>query len=95
MQLASGLSMPIGFKNGTSGAIQVAVDAVKSAEHPHAFMGVTKQGLAAIIETTGNPHAHVILRGGKETGPQYTAEWVGKVEPKRTHLVFDTQARVH
>jgi len=79
-ELASGLSMPIGFKNGTSGAIQVAVDAVKSAEHPHAFMGVTKQGLAAIIETTGNAHCHVILRGGKETGPQYSGEWVGKVE---------------
>jgi len=77
-ELASGLSMPIGFKNGTSGALQIAVDAVKSAQHPHAFMGVTKQGLAAIIETTGNPHGHVILRGGSDTGPQYNKEWVDK-----------------
>lgn len=77
-ELASGLSMPIGFKNGTSGALQIAVDAVKSAMHAHAFMGVTKQGLAAIIETTGNPHGHVILRGGSETGPQFSKEWVEK-----------------
>jgi len=77
-ELASGLSMAIGFKNGTSGALQIAVDAVSSARHPHAFMGVTKQGLAAIIQTTGNPHGHVILRGGSETGPQFSAEWVEK-----------------
>eukprot|EP00658_Telonema_sp_P-2_P024051 TRINITY_DN19650_c0_g3_i2.p1 TRINITY_DN19650_c0_g3~~TRINITY_DN19650_c0_g3_i2.p1 ORF type:complete len:345 (-),score=88.15 TRINITY_DN19650_c0_g3_i2:169-1203(-) len=77
-ELASGLSVPIGFKNGTSGALQIAVDAVKSANNPHAFMGVTRQGLAAIIETAGNPHGHVILRGGSETGPQFSAEWVSK-----------------
>jgi len=77
-ELASGLSMPVGFKNGTSGALQIAVDAVKSAQSSHAFMGVTKQGLAAIIKTTGNPHGHVILRGGSETGPQYNKEWVDK-----------------
>jgi len=77
-ELASGLSMPIGFKNGTSGALQIAIDAVQSAQHAHAFMGVTKQGLAAIIETAGNPHGHIILRGGTDTGPQYSAEWVAK-----------------
>jgi len=83
-ELASGLSMPIGFKNGTTGNLQIAVDACKSAMHPHAFMGVTKQGLAAIIQTSGNEHGHVILRGGSETGVQYSAEWVEKVSDALT-----------
>jgi 3-deoxy-7-phosphoheptulonate synthase len=63
-QLASGLSMPIGFKNGTQGTVQIAVDAVVSARSPHRFVGVTEQGLAAIVQTTGNSDCHVILRGG-------------------------------
>jgi 3-deoxy-7-phosphoheptulonate synthase len=63
-ELASGLSMPIGFKNGTTGAVQVAVDAVTASAHPHRFLGVTEQGLAGIVTTVGNPHCHVILRGG-------------------------------
>ena len=64
-QLASGLSCAVGFKNGTDGGVQVAVDAVLAAAAPHAFMGMTKMGVAAIFETRGNPHGHVILRGGK------------------------------
>jgi len=63
-ELASGLSMPVGFKNGTGGSIKIAVDAIRSSEHPHHFLSVTKQGLAAIVETRGNPHTHLILRGG-------------------------------
>jgi 3-deoxy-7-phosphoheptulonate synthase len=63
-ELASGLSMPVGFKNGTGGSIQIAVDALRSSSHPHQFLSVTKQGLAAIVETTGNPVTHLILRGG-------------------------------
>src|SRR5690606_34225856 len=63
-ELASGLSMPVGFKNGTGGSIAVAVDAIRSSAHPHHFLSVTKQGLAAIVETKGNPHTHLILRGG-------------------------------
>jgi 3-deoxy-7-phosphoheptulonate synthase len=63
-QLSSGLSMPIGFKNGTFGGVQIAVDAVVSAANPHRFLGVTEQGLAAIVQTTGNPDCHIILRGG-------------------------------
>jgi 3-deoxy-7-phosphoheptulonate synthase len=63
-ELASGLSMPVGFKNGTKGTVQIAVDAVGSASHPHHFLSVTKQGLAAIVATSGNPDCHVILRGG-------------------------------
>ena len=71
-ELASGLSMPIGFKNGSSGDVQIAVDAVKSANYPHHFLSVTKQGLSAIVATKGNADAHIILRGGKR--PNYTYE---------------------
>jgi 3-deoxy-7-phosphoheptulonate synthase len=70
-QLASGLSCPIGFKNGTDGSVRVAVDAVRAAAAPHAFMGMTKTGQAAIFETSGNEDCHVILRGGKT--PNYDA----------------------
>ena len=70
-QLASGLSCPVGFKNGTDGSIRVAVDAVRAAAAPHAFMGMTKTGQAAIFETIGNEDCHVILRGGK--APNYDA----------------------
>ena len=64
-QLASGLSCPVGFKNGTDGSIQVAADAILAARAPHAFMGMTKMGVAAVFETRGNDDCHVILRGGK------------------------------
>ena len=64
-QLASGLSCPVGFKNGTDGGVKVAVDAIVAAAAPHAFMGMTKMGQAAIFETRGNADCHVILRGGK------------------------------
>jgi 3-deoxy-7-phosphoheptulonate synthase len=70
-QLASGLSCPVGFKNGTDGSIRVAVDALRAAAAPHAFMGMTKTGQAAIFETVGNEDCHVILRGGKV--PNYDA----------------------
>jgi len=63
-ELASGLSMPIGFKNGTDGGVQIAIDAVRSSAHPHNFLGVTEQGLCAIVSTRGNPDCHVIHRGG-------------------------------
>ena len=71
-QLASGLSCPVGFKNGTDGGIKVASDAILAAQAPHAFMGMTKMGQAAIFETRGNADCHVILRGGKT--PNYGAE---------------------
>jgi 3-deoxy-7-phosphoheptulonate synthase len=64
-QLASGLSCPVGFKNGTDGSVQIAADAVLAARAPHSFMGMTKMGTAAIFETRGNADGHVILRGGK------------------------------
>ncbi|MFJ1298600.1 3-deoxy-7-phosphoheptulonate synthase [Pseudomonadota bacterium AL_CKDN230030165-1A_HGKHYDSX7] len=71
-QLASGLSCPLGFKNGTDGGIQIAADAMVAAAAKHAFMGMTKMGMAAIFETRGNIDTHVILRGGKQ-GPNYDA----------------------
>ncbi|HWZ90681.1 MAG TPA: 3-deoxy-7-phosphoheptulonate synthase [Polyangiaceae bacterium] len=76
-ELASGLSMPVGFKNGTSGSVQIAVDAVRSSAEPHRFLSVTKQGLAAIVATRGNQHCHVILRGGR-SGPNFSAEAVNE-----------------
>ena len=75
--LASGLSMPVGFKNGTDGGVQIAIDAVRSAAHPHSFLGVTEQGLCAIVGTRGNPDCHVILRGG-QTGANYDSSHVQK-----------------
>jgi 3-deoxy-7-phosphoheptulonate synthase len=76
-ELASGLSMPVGFKNGTDGGMQIAIDAVRAAAHPHSFLGVTEQGLCAIVSTSGNPDSHVILRGG-QSGPNYDAASVQK-----------------
>ena len=78
-ELASGLSMPVGFKNSTDGTTQTAVDAVLSARSPHLFPSVTKQGVSAIFETTGNDTCHVILRGGSRTGPNYDRERVLEV----------------
>jgi len=76
-ELASGLSMPVGFKNGTEGGIQIAIDAVRAAAHPHRFLGVTEQGLAGIVATRGNPDCHIILRGGA-SGPNHDASSVRK-----------------
>ena len=71
-ELASGLSMPVGFKNGTYGTVQMAIDAIGAAAGEHHFLSVTKQGLVGIVATKGNPYCHVILRGGS-SGPNYDA----------------------
>jgi len=76
-QLASGLSMPVGFKNGTDGDVQVAVDACRAAAAGHTFFGVTAAGAAAVVTTSGNPDTHVILRGGR-SGPNYSSSHVSK-----------------
>ena len=76
-QLASGLSMPVGFKNGTDGDIQVAVDACRASAVSHTFFGVTEAGAAAVVTTTGNADTHVILRGGR-SGPNYSSSHVTK-----------------
>ncbi len=73
-ELASGLSCPVGFKNGTDGNVQIALDAVKSAGHPHHFLAVTKSGKSAIASTRGNEDCHIILRGGRQ--PNYDAQSV-------------------
>lgn len=73
-ELASGLSMPVGFKNGTNGAIDVAIDAIRSAQHEHWFPSLTKEGTPAILKSRGNPHSYLILRGGTATGPNYQAK---------------------
>ncbi|CDH33553.1 3-deoxy-7-phosphoheptulonate synthase AroG [Xenorhabdus bovienii] len=77
-ELASGLSCPVGFKNGTDGTIKVAIDAINAASSPHCFLSVTKWGHSAIVSTTGNQDCHIILRGGKE--PNYSAEHVSVVK---------------
>ena len=73
-ELASGLSCPVGFKNGTDGNLKIAIDAIGAASHPHHFLSVTKAGHSAIVHTAGNADCHVILRGGKE--PNYDSDHV-------------------
>ena len=68
-EMASGLSMPVGFKNGTDGNLDTAINALKAALSPHTFMGINQQGQVALLQTQGNPDGHVILRGGKQ--PNY------------------------
>ena len=64
-QMASGLSMPVGFKNGTDGSLQIAIDAMQSAMRPHSFLGIDQDGFTSVVRTTGNPDGHVVLRGGR------------------------------
>ena len=80
-QLVSGVSCPVGFKNATSGDVQVAIDAILSAAHSHTFLGHTKHGQSAIFVTTGNPDCHIILRGGRKT-VNYTADCVADTAAK-------------
>jgi len=78
-EIASGLSFPIGFKNGTDGNLQIAIDAMKSARHPHCFLGINRDGKTSIIHTTGNPDVHIVLRGGNKK-PNYMPEDIRKTE---------------
>jgi 3-deoxy-7-phosphoheptulonate synthase len=64
-EMASGLSMPVGLKNSTDGSLQVAIDAMGATRHPHSFLGINEEGVTSIVRTSGNPHAHVVLRGGR------------------------------
>ncbi|MBK6296474.1 MAG: 3-deoxy-7-phosphoheptulonate synthase [Rhodoferax sp.] len=77
-ELASGLSMPVGFKNRTDGDLQVAVDAILSARHPHSFPSLTHEGAPAVLTTSGNEHGHLVLRGGSRTGPNFNAAHIGE-----------------
>ncbi len=78
-EIASGLSMPVGFKNGTDGNIQVALNAMKSALSPHSFLGIDPDGRISVFQTKGNPYSHIVLRGG-ETKPNYDSESVTQCE---------------
>jgi len=80
-EMASGLSMPVGFKNGTDGSLQIALDAMQSARTPHSFLGIDQEGFTSIIRTTGNPVGHIVLRGGR-TRPNYDAESIAEAEEK-------------
>ena len=80
-ELASGLSMPVGFKNGTDGNIQIAIDAIGASESAHHFLSVTKQGISAIVETTGNNCCHLILRGAS-SGPNFSAATIKEATDK-------------
>jgi 3-deoxy-7-phosphoheptulonate synthase len=77
-ELASGLSMPVGFKNRTDGDLQVAVDAIVSASHPHCFPSLTREGAPAVLATAGNPEGHLVLRGGSRTGPNFAAAHIAQ-----------------
>jgi 3-deoxy-7-phosphoheptulonate synthase len=78
-EMASGLSMPVGFKNGTDGSLQIAVDAMVSARTPHNFLGIDQEGVTSIIRTTGNPVGHIVLRGGRSR-PNYDAASLREAE---------------
>jgi 3-deoxy-7-phosphoheptulonate synthase len=77
-EMASGLSMPVGFKNSTDGSVDVALGAMQSAKHPHAFIGINQDGHTCVVRTTGNPYGHVILRGGHHS-PNYHPESIESV----------------
>jgi 3-deoxy-7-phosphoheptulonate synthase len=80
-EMASGLSMPVGLKNATDGSLQVAVDAIGAARHPHSFLGINEDGVTSIVRTTGNPHGHIVLRGGRAK-TNYDAESIREAEQK-------------
>ncbi len=82
-ELASGLSMAVGFKNGTDGNVKIAIDVIHAAQTPHHFLSITKQGVAAIVHTKGNPVGHLILRGSTQ-GPNYSSEHVKKTAKELT-----------
>lgn len=73
-EMASGLSFPVGFKNGTDGNLQIAIDAIKAAQHSHSFLGINREGRASIVRTTGNPDVHIVLRGGNRKVNYHTED---------------------
>ena len=93
-EMASGLSSPVGFKNGTDGGLDVAINALKSVSHPHRFLGINADGCVSVIETTGNQYGHVVLRGGS-SGPNYQSDAIKRCEEALrnaglpTHIMVD------
>lgn len=92
-ELTSGLSMPVGFKNGTGGSIQIALDAIGASSKPHHFLSVTKQGVSAIVTTTGNQACHLILRGGK-SGPNYSRQEIAPISARLTEMGLPPQVMI-
>ena len=80
-EMASGLSFPVGFKNGTDGNLQIALDAMKAALHSHSFLGINREGQISIVRTTGNQEVHIVLRGGNDS-PNYSPEDIASTEAK-------------
>jgi len=84
-EMASGLSMPVGFKNGTDGSIQTALDAMRASRSPHSFLGIDQNGSTSVIKTSGNPDCHLVMRGGR-SGPNYSAEHIREATDKLREL---------
>ena len=89
-EMASGLSMPVGFKNGTDGNSQIAVDAMRASRAPHAFLGIDMQGRTCLVQTGGNPYCHLILRGGT-SGANFEARTVAEVQRQLTEAALPTR----
>lgn len=92
-EMASGLSMPIGFKNNTDGSLHAAANAMLAASQPHHFLGINLEGLASIVTTTGNPDGHLVLRGGKR-GPNYDADHVQQAAKELTKLNLNPRVMI-
>jgi 3-deoxy-7-phosphoheptulonate synthase len=92
-EMASGLSMPIGFKNGTDGSLYAAANAMLAASRPHHFLGINHAGLASIVTTTGNPDGHLVLRGGKD-GPNYETVHVQQAAQQLTSLGLNSRLMI-
>jgi len=88
-EMASGLSFPVGFKNGTDGSLQIALDAMQAALHSHSFLGISREGRAAIVTTTGNQDVHIVLRGGN-SGPNYSSADIADTMERLTKVGLQT-----
>jgi 3-deoxy-7-phosphoheptulonate synthase len=92
-EMSSGLSFPVGFKNGTDGNLQIAIDAMGAACHPHSFLGINREGRTSIVRTTGNPDVHIVLRGGNRK-PNYEAADIARAEEKLDQAGIKTSLMV-
>ncbi|HIJ95227.1 MAG TPA: 3-deoxy-7-phosphoheptulonate synthase [Desulfuromonadales bacterium] len=89
-EMSSGLSFPVGFKNGTDGNLQIAMDAMKAAQHPHSFLGINSEGRASIVQTIGNPDVHIVLRGGSKKANYHPEDIAHTEECLRKHGLVPT-----
>ena len=89
-EMSSGLSFPVGFKNGTDGNLQIAMDAMKAAQHQHSFLGINREGRTSIIQTAGNPDVHIVLRGGSRKVNYHTEDIIHTEECLQKNGLFPT-----